>query len=395
MSANVSKRNAYEYEVLTPQGFKFFSQVQKVQRSQYLKVSLSNKKIIKCSLNHIFLVNQEEVKAHTLKVGDKVDSIQNIHVTGIEHVNEEIPLYDLISVNGDSTYITNDVVSHNCDASFISSGNSVIPGELLKYYEDTFVEDPIEKRGFDGNLWIWKYVDYQKDYIVCADVARGDSNDFSACHVLDVESLEQVAEYRGKIGTTEYGNFLVSLATEYNNALLVIENANVGWAVCQVAIDRKYENLFYTYKNDPYMDENKHLKKAFDLVDKSKMVPGFVTSARTRPLLVSKLELYFQERSVIVHSIRTINEAYVFIWKNGKPQAQEGYHDDLMMSLGIGLWIRDTALKLRQRGIELNRKGMTNVHRSVLTSNYDQSAAASAWRVQSGKGDSEDITWLL
>ena len=47
---------------------------------------------------------------------------------------------------------------------------------------------------------------------------------------------------------------LVTVATEWNNALLAIENANIGWAAVQPALDRNYENLFYTYKDDGYVD---------------------------------------------------------------------------------------------------------------------------------------------
>ena len=80
--------------------------------------------------------------------------------------------------------------------------------------------------------------------------------------------MQQVAEYKGKIGTTEYGNMLVAVATEWNNALLVIENANIGWAVLQVAIDKGYENLYYSYKQDAYVDEDVHLRKGYDLKNK-------------------------------------------------------------------------------------------------------------------------------
>ena len=116
----------------------------------------------------------------------------------------------------------------------------------------------MEKTGFDGNLWKWEYPNYTKSYMVVADVARGDSADFSACHVIDIEESSQVAEYKGKLDTKDFGNFLVSLSTEYNNALLVIENANIGWAVLQVLIDKGYENLYYSYKQDAYIDENVH-----------------------------------------------------------------------------------------------------------------------------------------
>ena len=49
-----------------------------------------------------------------------------------------------------------------------------------------------EKRGYDGNYWLWSQPNYTKDYVVVADVARGDGADYSAFHVFDVESVEQV-----------------------------------------------------------------------------------------------------------------------------------------------------------------------------------------------------------
>ena len=41
-----------------------------------------------------------------------------------------------------------------------------------------------------------------------------------------------------------------------------------------------------------------------------------------------------------------------FIWRNGKPQAMKGYHDDLIMALAIACWVRDTAIQSSAR--ELN-----------------------------------------
>lgn len=38
---------------------------------------------------------------------------------------------------------------------------------------------------------------------------------------------------------------------------------------------------------------------------------------------------------------------FTFIWNNGRAEAMRGYNDDLVMALAIGLWVRDTALRLR------------------------------------------------
>jgi hypothetical protein len=133
--------------------------------------------------------------------------------------------------------------AQECDCDFVSSGDTVIDPTILLFYKDTYIQDPIERGGFDGNLWRWEYPDYNKTYIVVADVARGDGADYSTAHVLDVVNLSQVAEYRGKLDTKDFGNFLVSLATDYNNALLVIENANIGWATIQQVIDRDRKSV--------------------------------------------------------------------------------------------------------------------------------------------------------
>jgi len=279
---------------------------------------------------------------------------------------------------------------HDCD--FISSGHTVIEGETLQWYKDNMVEEPIEKR-YHGDLWVWNYPDYSKSYMVIADVARGDGEDYSAFHVFDVDALEQVAEFKAKIGTREYGNMLVNIATEYNKALLVIDNKNMGWDVVQVAIDRAYSNLYYSYKSDPFFDENIHIRKNYDLKSKKDMVPGMTSSQKIRMNLISKLEIYFRERSVKIKSIRTINELFVFLWINGKAQAQRSYNDDLVISLAMGLFVRDTALRMRQVGIDLTKKALINGYRPVYTPQRD---GVDKWKMDLGgnKGN-EDLRWLL
>ena len=283
--------------------------------------------------------------------------------------------------------------AQECDCDFITSGHTIIDGPIIQWYEQTYVEDPKEKRGFDGNYWLWDYPDYSKAYAVVADVARGDGADYSAFHVIEIESVTQVAEYKGKIGTTEYGNMLYAVATEWNNALLVIENANIGWAVIQVLIDKGYENLYYSYKQDAYIDENVHLAKGYDLKNKSQKVPGFSTTSKTRPLIISKIETYFREKSPIIKSKRLTDEMYVFIWNGSRAEAQRGYNDDLIIAFGIALWVRDTALRLHQQGMDLSRKTLNHVGKSqsVYTNNPNQNQS---WDWKTGKDD-DDLKWLL
>ena len=288
------------------------------------------------------------------------------------------------------------MAAQECDADFVSSGDTVIAPELLQFYRESFCQEPQEKTGFDGNLWKWEFPDYSKSYMVIADVARGDGPDFSACHVIEVESATQVAEYKGKIGTKEFGNFLVSLATDYNEALLVVENANIGWAVLQQIIDREYKNKFYMSKDLKYVDTSNQMNNRYRAQDK-KMIAGFSTTLKTRPLIISKLDTYFREKSITVRSTRLLDELDVFVWNNNKAEAMRGYNDDLVMSLSIGLWVRDTALRLRQEGIDLTMKAIDGISSVAVESGFYGGTSGkvnTGWTMQMGDHE-EDLRWLI
>ena len=287
------------------------------------------------------------------------------------------------------------LAAQECDCDFISSGNSVVDGTLLEWYKDTHQQEPKEKRGFDGNYWIWEACDYSKDYMVVADVARGDGSDYSTFHVLDVENVSQVAEYRGQLTPKDFGNMLVGVATEYNDALLVIENASVGFGAIQSAIDRNYKNLYYTYKQDGVTDATTQLTKGYDLKDKSQMTPGFTTSAKTRPLLISKLDIYLREKACTIRSNRLLQELRVFVWNGSKAEAQRGYNDDLVMAFSIGMWVRDTALKLKQQGIELDKLALNKIGKSAGGIYTNTGLNSDPWKQRLGGGKDEDLTWLI
>jgi hypothetical protein len=285
------------------------------------------------------------------------------------------------------------MAGQECDCDFLASGDTVFEPEDMSYYEQTYQKDPLERRGVDGNLWVWEGVDYSKSYMVVADVARGDSADYSACHVFDIESATQVAEYKGKLSPKDYGNFLTGLATEYNNALLVVENANIGWATIEQIITREYNNLYYS--STAQMES---VESYMNKYERDKLVPGFTMSARTRPLVIAKMIEYIREKGVTIQSKRLMGEMRVFVWKNGKPQAQDRYNDDLLISCATALYVRDTALKLRQQGIDLARAQLSsfsnmNARNKAVIRNVGNQQN-NPYLIET-PGGQEDISWLL
>jgi hypothetical protein len=301
--------------------------------------------------------------------------------------------------------------AQECDCEFSTSGNTVIDIPVLDWYAKTHVLEPIEKRGIDKGYWIYKYPEPGRSYMVSADVARGDAQDFSAAQILDIETMEQVAEYKGKLPTKDYARALMTMATEYNSALLVIENANVGWAVIQEVLDSNYSNLFYSSSDLQYVDVENQMTNKINSVER-KMTPGFTTSNKTRPLVISKLESYIRNKEVIIHSNRLIEELNVFIWKSSgtsaKAEAMVGYNDDLVMAMGIALWIRDVALRLRKDSDSIMKTILDKVGSSssdAIKSNFkplmtQQSnnvygIPQDSWKMHIRGGDKIDLRWLI
>ena len=293
--------------------------------------------------------------------------------------------------------------AQECDADFLTSGESVVDPKILTWYQENMVKAPVLEEGIDRNLWVWEQPDYSKQYIVVADVARGDGTDYSACQVFEVKDMVQCAEYKGKLGTTDYGHFLIDLATKYNDALLVVENNNVGWATLQTIIDRGYKNTFYQSKDYKYVDVEHQINNKYRAQDKG-MVAGFSTTMKTKPLIIAKMEEYTREKLVKINSNRLIDELFVYIYKNSRTEAMDGYNDDLVMSYSIALWVRDTALRIQtdrndqqwaMMNSMLNSNGNKPDHSAGFQAGKDGGPSKNPYEVDLGNGEKEDLTWLI
>ena len=114
------------------------------------------------------------------------------------------------------------------------------------------------------------------------------------------------------------------------------------------------------------------------------------------------MELYFREKSVIIRSVRLLDELSVFIWHNHKAEAQRGYNDDLVMAFAIGMWVRDNALRIRNYGQDLNKqilnvmsnKGMSNTGVYNKQSQANIPAQYQQYHMNV-KNERESLDWLL
>ena len=86
----------------------------------------------------------------------------------------------------------------------------------------------------------------------------------------------------------------------------------------------------------------------------------------------------------------------VFIWKNGRPEAQTGYNDDLVMSFGIGMFLRDTSLKFQQQSLDMARASLSSVKSNKISysGGYASNSAKNPYSANID-GKDHDISWLI
>jgi hypothetical protein len=239
-------------------------------------------------------------------------------------------------------------IAQEFECNFNASGETVMNPEDISRIKKNIL-DPKHRTWIDRNYHIWKEYENGGSYLLTADVARGDGKDFSVFHILDIKNMEQVAEYQGKIDLDTFSRLLFDAGREYGNCTIVVENNNVGFAVVSKLVEMQYPNIYYSTKG------SQETADSISTQYSSNTIPGFTTTMKNRPLIVAKLEEFIRNKSIKINSQRMANELDTFVWVHGRPEAQKGYNDDLVMSMAIACWVRDTAIVNNERNLEYSK----------------------------------------
>jgi len=245
-----------------------------------------------------------------------------------------------------------------CD--FAASGETFLSKNDLEYVRQS-IKQPIERTGPERGVWIWKKPLSANNYVISADVSRGDSRDYSTFHIINIEESECVAEYKGKIPPDRFGELLAEYGSMYNNALVCPENNSYGYATILKMKEIQYPNLYFKKRKAVYIGDY--------IPDSNPDLAGFTTSGRTRSLVLTKLEEVLRNKMVKIYSSRFYEELKTFVWVGNKAQGMKGHNDDLVMSFAIGVWIFDTA-----EGYSKNSRGLNDAMlkaMSVSRNTYD------------------------
>jgi hypothetical protein len=201
------------------------------------------------------------------------------------------------------------------DDAFVSTGSPFFPGSFpAQNYKEGYIEFlPPKKFGV---------------YVMGIDTATGSpGGDYSAVMVLDVTDRKRIlmaASFYERVPPSIFGRRALKIAKHYN-ALAVVETNSYGLSVQDYFQAESYP---YTYRRATF---DKVLNRWQNLV-------GFMTTTKTRPLLLSRLYEYVT-RGWVNHTCPRFQVEANRLQYNGrgKVQAASGQHDDIIMATGLAL----------------------------------------------------------
>jgi hypothetical protein len=238
------------------------------------------------------------------------------------------------------------------ECEFLGTGDTFIDRYTLGMLKDTTSDEWRSK--YTHRMRIWKEPEPFYNYLIAVDASYGRERDHSAFHVINLYNGEQVAEFYSNV--TPLSKFAEIIKTEgyaYNTAYVQVERNGLGLALIEQLWDTlEYDNLVMDDKGDF----------------------GLMLTNKNREAVLADLEESLRKGKIKVNSSRTVDELLTFIISEGtgKVQADDGYNDDLVMSLALAAHTMDDIYRgspepLTSDPIDEKSKGMP-----VISTKYSQ-----------------------
>ena len=203
----------------------------------------------------------------------------------------------------------------------------------LNNYEISDIEWKQDNNGYitlhkDREIIEERNVKRLKPYVIGCDIS-GTGIDYNAAKVVDNISKTTVATLHiQQLNEDLLADQLYCLGKYYNDALIAVEtNYSI---LCERELEKlNYPNLYTREKYD--VPGNVYTK-----------VFGFDTNLKTRPLMIGELVKLFRQDISAECDENTLRECLSFIKNSqGRPEAENGAHDDLVIARAIANIISD------------------------------------------------------
>ena len=217
------------------------------------------------------------------------------------------------------------------ECEFLGSVDTLISAAKLKAL---VFEEPITRnKGLD----VFEKPKENSEYLMTVDVSRGIGGDYSAFIVYDITTVPYriVAKYRNnEIKPMLFPSVINDVARGYNNAWVLCEVNDIGDQVASILnFDLEYPNVLMCAMRG----------RAGQIVGQgfsgNKTQLGVKMSVTVKKVGCANLKQIIEDDKLIFNDYDIINELTTFIQKKQSFEADDGFHDDLVMCMVIFAWL--------------------------------------------------------
>lgn len=313
--------------------------------------------------------------------------------TGFELTEEEKKLQELYNISLEQLTWRRWCIANNCGGdveqfkqeypinpqeAFLSTGNCIFNKEnVIARLQSTpkvlkqgyFIYN--EAEAIKGNMTDIKWVNDKKGFIkiyempdspvvskyaIGGDTAGDTMGDEFSADVINAKTLTQVASLEMQTDEDLYAKQIYCLGMYYKWAMVGLETNFSTFP------QKELERLGYP---------NFYVREVFDNFSKTTTKQfGFLTTKKTKPVILSNLVQIVRENVEVINHKKTLEEMLTMVKKeNGKQEAEDGYHDDKVMSAAIAYHVVDQ-IALDEEEIRVNPQYHFNLEKTNETQ-YD------------------------
>jgi hypothetical protein len=173
-------------------------------------------------------------------------------------------------------------------------------------------------------------------YVIVADTAKGVGGDYSAFVIVDITEVpyKLVGKFRdNNIAPMLYPSVINKVAKDFNNAYVLIEINSSEQVAHIMHNELEYENLIFVNRDSK---RGQHVSGGFGA---GKSTYGVQTDKKVKRTGCFTFKALVEEKKLLINDPDVISEISTFIQVKDSYEADEGYHDDLVMPLVLFSWL--------------------------------------------------------
>jgi len=241
---------------------------------------------------------------------------------------------------------------------FLGSSDTLISGSKLAAMAMTI---PIQS---EAGWQVYEHPQQNHAYVICTDPARGLDRDASAFWVVDISQIPYrgVAKYHSHtIAPMVFPNVIYNAAIKYNHAFVLIEiNDNGQQVVDMLHYDLEYENIF---KLESSQKTGSKVAGGY----KKNMRLGLRMTESVKRIGCLNLKALIESDKLLITDFDTISEFSTFTQQLQTYKAEEGKHDDLVMTLVMFAWLVTQKYFREAQGSSLDIMKALETEQTALT----------------------------